>query len=1654
MRSRRWWRFANTPSVALGGPGSSRRANSRVDALPCPTLRCGPLTTEALVIRLEFARTEDAGDPHAFHTGPQDYLLRWPDGAFEPARLIWNDELLHELAALRSGHRDPELVRRLGDQLQRFLAPTRFAGLSLELRAAVAAGRPARLEILAAAAELYTLPWELLTQGDGRTLGELPNLELHHAWPGAAATPPAAPHEGGRILLAWSQAFGNVGAAHSEHALAAACHAGVVGFERARDVLPDASLAGLVARLERRLAEPDPPTILHLLAHGAPDGPRYGLGLDDGRGGREVVDAATLRRALAPFADRIRLVVLVACDSGNPGPPGAHLGSAVQELHRAGFAAVIGSRYPLTGAGALEFTRTFYQHLLERTESVDTAFTTARVRLARGPGLDWVSLQLYRPHADPPLRPIVFRPHRGLLTFEREHARFFFGRDPERREALADLQALVDAHKPRLLVVTGASGTGKSSVVLAALVPEVLTLGWSAQVLRPGAAPLRALDDALARRGADARPLLLVVDQFEEVFTHADPGARQAFARRLWDLSRSTDELTRVVLTLRVDYLGRCGELVLDDAGTRLDLVAYDEAHRVFIAQMAADRLAETITGPAARLGLILEPGLPARLLHEIGGDPVGLPLLQYALDQLWQRRSGDTLTHAALDAIGGVHGALARHADAVVDALAPDEQLAARRLLVRLVVFGADPASGSRRRLLASALRPDPPGPFDRAVAALVAARLLVRRSDGSDDQATLEVAHEALIRHWDRLWRWYEDARANLTRRAELDAIVDQAREHREQVTGNRLVHAEALALALAADLDPATRSFLHTSRVTTDRTRRTRLVFVTLAWAGMIVGISLVTYFALAARSQARRAHDSAAIATAAAEQDARPFIATALLTEVGDSDTATWRQTAYTAAQAAVPSALLELAAPPITSAATSPDGAELITGHEDGSLRVWPLATGDDAGADADVLRLDPGVAGQFAPIHQLLVQPAAAGYTVLAARYDHVAVWQREQAGARPIAAAAIASGPPDPPVTLTRTFHRNPTSGRIAALAAHGPVDLFAPEGANLVGLGPRSDCPWFDPDREQILCGSGGALSLRAWVGDGELGSFTPSDWTTQPLGPAATLLAHRRLFNTDASVAIADPDAHRLLTLTDAHVPILLPDRLVWQNGLGELCERPRAATTPARCASLPADCRPGDGFVVDDLRGVHPILGALLHCRGVHPRAIFADLSPADAYSSAATLDLRHEILLPDSPAAALLLTPDHRRLVVAARDSAIWQWDLTRLPSGFLAGRVGSSAALVPGSLAVVDPAPPRATSPELQHLRWDTPASPPTTARQPLAPDIHEPCRAVAHPAGYAAAFRPFDVAIPPREYQAETPHDGLLLTGGFPLTAPQQQDLTLSHIAGVFAITPDLATLVYANGRTVELVDRSAPNAPRLRIPAPIDTHRDDRPAHYLTHAAIHPRGSSTAIQWSDDSVVIGDPATASVAPLRPPGPAQCADASAASEPVSALAYAPDGRWLAAGQRFGRLELFPLTPAGLPDPTANTAVMCRPRASVTAIAFSPDAATVVSGDDAGGLAIWTDIAAADLASPTTILVWIPGRPAIVAVAFAGDHVLALTGEGRLWFTPAAVTSPALRARLGEAARVCPNASERASLLQEPADAPCPGRRTLRERAP
>src|SRR5690606_3079673 len=146
-------------------------------------------------------------------------------------------------------------------------------------------------------------------------------------------------------------------------------------------------------------------------------------------------------------------------------------------------------------------------------------------------------------------RPVVFRPYRGLLAFDRRHARFFFGREAEAAEVLGDLQRLCDGGRPRLLLLTGASGTGKSSLVLAAVRPELERRAWTTAAIRPGATPQRALAEALAGAPGDG-PLALIVDQFEEVFTHAADGERRAFARALWSLVKRTDRQVAAIATL------------------------------------------------------------------------------------------------------------------------------------------------------------------------------------------------------------------------------------------------------------------------------------------------------------------------------------------------------------------------------------------------------------------------------------------------------------------------------------------------------------------------------------------------------------------------------------------------------------------------------------------------------------------------------------------------------------------------------------------------------------------------------------------------------------------------------------------------------------------------------------------------------------------------------------------------------------------------------------------------------------------------------------------------------------------------------------------------------------------------------------------------
>ncbi len=868
-------------------------------------------------ITLEFTRASDAGDPYGFRFEAQHYIRRLASGERESASFPWSQELLEALAALREPGVDPELVQRLGDVLQEFVRATGWRAEEQRINEALARGEEVIVDLRSTAAELYLLPWELLTlRGSGRHLGALNDTLVRYGWPGSRCTPPRDPardDEGG-VLLVWSAAGGLIPTTEHVEAVARATTRGRARFDprstdEGGDVLVNASLERLAevleqaARGERRRVD-----MLHVLCH---VNNVYSLGFDVAGGDdpKEVdaIDPARLRQLLAKHADQIRAVVLCACDSGGAGAPGDHLGSVAQNLHRAGIELVIASRLPLSIRGSIVFTRALYDALLVQLRSLERAFVHARQELTRvhAGTLDWASMQLYA-HADrgDDTRPLIIRPYRGLLPFTEKHSRFFHGREAECSEILGDLRALEEAGAPRLLVVAGASGTGKSSVVHAGAVPELVgdddlrepeeaavdveTLrrtavlqveslvratgdegfgralaelrrpasasrqsrgAWDIRTIRPGAAPVETLEACLRERADSRRDLLLIVDQFEELFTQtAEPSARERFARRLWTLAgaRASGRRVYCLLTIRVDFLGHCGQLVLDEDGTRLDRVAYDERHRVFVAQMGPEQLLRAIETPAQQVGLQLQEGLARRILADVGEEPGALPLLQYTLDRLWQERRGRVLELASYEAMGGLVGALERRAEELVEQLDPIERRQARRLFTNLVAVSDDQVSDTRRPAELAALRELDPAEgaaaaFDRVVERFVDARLLVRGEQGGE--AVVEVAHEAILRKWKRLRVWLSEDRDKLAALRELESWLAPWRKHGSLLEGNQLAFATRVRGRHPHDITRDVAELIDTSAAAAEALERRKRRNVQLIVAASVATVALM-------------------------------------------------------------------------------------------------------------------------------------------------------------------------------------------------------------------------------------------------------------------------------------------------------------------------------------------------------------------------------------------------------------------------------------------------------------------------------------------------------------------------------------------------------------------------------------------------------------------------------------------------------------------------------------------------------------------------------------------------------------------------------------------------------------------------------------------
>ena len=439
------------------------------------------------------------------------------------------------------------------------------------------------------------------------------------------------------------------------------------------------------------------------------------------------------------------------------------------------------------------------------------------------------------PLASPLAGPEVeVNPYKGLRAFHEVDAPDFFGRETLTQQLLGRLAE--DAALSRFLAVVGPSGSGKSSVVRAGLMPalrrQLLPGGRQPVVvdLIPGARPLEELEAALLRvavnpppslleqlradqrglaravkrvlPGDDQTEMLLVIDQFEELFTLVrDEATRQDFIESLFSAITEPRGRLWVVITLRADFYDRpllylpSSELL----GRRTEVVG----------PLTADEMYRAITGPAERAGLEFESSLVATILQAMGEQPGALPLLQYTLTELYERRTGRLLTLAAYRASGGIFGSLAKRAESLYAALTPAEQLEARQLFLRLMTLG-EGVEDTRRRVriaeLVSAARNEEA--LHRVLDVFRQYRMLTLDRDPVTREPLVEVAHEALLRSWGRLHSWLTESRDQLLvqRRLMFSAAEWQAAGQERSFLANGARLARFAELAAEADASRA--------------------------------------------------------------------------------------------------------------------------------------------------------------------------------------------------------------------------------------------------------------------------------------------------------------------------------------------------------------------------------------------------------------------------------------------------------------------------------------------------------------------------------------------------------------------------------------------------------------------------------------------------------------------------------------------------------------------------------------------------------------------------------------------------------------------------------------------------------------------------------
>ena len=607
---------------------------------------------------------------------------------------------------------------------------------------------------------------------------------------------------------------------------------------------------------------------------------------------------------------------------------------------------------------------------------------------------------------------VVDSPYRGLNTFEERDAPFFFGREAAATQVLARMSRQIDGSG--LLVVSGVSGAGKSSLLRAGVLPRLRLIGlvsiaharsWPCLLFTPARSPLDELavrvarlagaDAAEVRRGLDADPagfaltarqaalaqsgstaadpdspaaehrskLLLMVDQFEQLFTQcSDEQQRRAFITALHAAATvrhgpDHEPAALVVLGVRADFEARCADYP-QLAGAIQD--------RYLVTAMTERQLRLAITEPAKKTGSSVEENLADELLQEVrtrhprASSAGVLPLLSHALDQAWRTRTGDSLTLADYERTGGIEGAVADSAQRAYERLTPAQQATARQVFTRLTACsdGVDTAARAIRAELTESKNAAEARDVEAVLEAFAAERLLILAA------GTVEISHEILLTAWPLLRDvWLAETHGDRLVRTRLDDVaaewIRNSRDSTYLYTGTLLAAATETAARISADparyppLSQVEQDFLRASNQAHHRRAHRRESIIAFLMA-LVIGLALLTAAAFHASQEAKQQRDLAAsgqlITKSELLGDIDPTVSKLL-------SIAAWRihpsdQGRYAMLAAASRPGIASLTGHTdrVHAVAFSRDGRTLLSGSYDGTARLWDVATHRQIGA--------------------------------------------------------------------------------------------------------------------------------------------------------------------------------------------------------------------------------------------------------------------------------------------------------------------------------------------------------------------------------------------------------------------------------------------------------------------------------------------------------------------------------------------------------------------------------------------------------------------------------------------------------------------------------------------------------------------------------